>query len=230
MTAPPPASPSSFMSAMRSTVLVLLTLLLLSGCVSQKRYAEQVTLVDSLRANTRALRADLYALQDSILFYDAIDSGQYYRDRRHLLDSLDHLNYLLDECRHPTPVPPPVVATLAIDDLFEPASATLTDAGRERLSALADTLNATEGRLRVEAHSDSVPVGGSLQERFPSNWELSAARAAAAVRYWIAEHGVAPDRFEVVSLGATEPTASNRTAAGRRANRRIRILALPAVP
>lgn len=215
---------------MRSTVLIALAVLLLSGCVSQQRYARQAAVADSLRTTTRTLRADLYALQDSIVFYEAIDSGQYYRDRRTLLDSLDRLNYLLDECRDPTPVPPPVVATLAIDDVFEPASATLTDAGREKLDTVADTLKASDGVLRVEAHSDSVPVGGSLKERYPSNWELSAARAAAAVRYWIEAHAVPATRFQVVSLGATQPTASNGTAAGRSANRRIRILALPGTP
>ncbi|NBC16093.1 MAG: OmpA family protein [Bacteroidetes bacterium] len=215
---------------MRFSFLVALAALLLSGCVSQQRYAEQAARVDSLRTTTRTLKADLYALQDSILFYEAIDSGQYYRDRRALLDSLDRLHFLLDACRDPTPMPPPVVATLAIDDLFEPASATLTDAGRAKLDTVADTLKATSGTVRVEAYADDVPVSGRLQERYPSNWELSAARAAAAVRHWVDAHTVPPARFEVVSLGATRPVASNATATGRRTNRRLRVLVLPRRP
>jgi chemotaxis protein MotB len=215
---------------MRSLLSVALAVLLLGGCVSQQRYARQVARTDSLRSATRVLRADLYALQDSVLFYEAIDSGQYYRDRRALLDSLDRLRYLLEECQDPRPVPPPVLATLSIDALFEPASATLTDAGREKLDRVADTLKTTTDLLRVEAHSDSVPVGGNLQERYPSNWELSAARAAAAVRYWIDAHDFSAERFEVVSLGATRPVASNATAAGRSTNRRLRVIALPGHP
>lgn len=209
---------------LRFLLLAALAVPLLGGCVSQGRFARQGAVVDSLRASNRALTAQVYALEDSILFYDAVDSGQYFRDRRALLDSLDELNYLLDEAR--SPAPPPALATLAVDDLFAPASAELTEAGQAALAALGDTLQTVPGRIRVEAHSDSVPVGGSLVERYPSNWELSAARAAAVVRYLTGEAGLPPARFEVVSLADTQPTASNATAAGRSTNRRIRLVPL----
>lgn len=184
--------------------------------------------MDSLRVVNRGLLAEVAALQDSLLFYDAIESGQYYRDRNTLVTQIDRLSYDLATCRDEVCIDLSTnVATLQTDDLFEPASATLTEAGAERIANVADTLQAVPGRIRVEAHSDSVPVGGSLVEKYPSNWELSAARAAAVVRHLIDAHELPPGRFEVVSLADTAPVAANTTASGRKQNRRLHFIVLP---
>ncbi|HEX9815165.1 MAG TPA: OmpA family protein, partial [Myxococcota bacterium] len=72
--------------------------------------------------------------------------------------------------------------------------------------------------IAVEGHTDDVPVA----RRYPSNWELAAARASSVVRLMV-ELGVGPERFKVVSRGEFAPIASNETAEGRAKNRRIEI-------
>ena len=217
---------------MRACFLLLLLPLLIGCAASEKAtIARQAAAIDSLYVIERNLRADLYATQDSLLFYDDIDSGRYYREKRTLEDRINRLEYLVSVRKDSLCLPDSAHAltTLAADDLFEPASATLTEAGTERLAALADTLTTTfpNRTVRIEGHSDNVPVGPNLQEQYPSNWELSAARATAVIRYLVSEHGIEPDRLEAVALGDTHPIASNTTAAGRRSNRRIEVLVLP---
>lgn len=197
----------------------------LAGCVTPQRLARQQATIDSLEAVQAAYREALVTLEDSLAFYEGVRSGQYARDLEALRTRINRLEYHLAACREGGRP----VATLLADDLFAPATATLTDAGRRRLKALADTLTTRyeDRAFRVEGHADSIPPGPSLRSTYPSNWELSAARAAAVVRFLIEATGLAPDRFEVVALGDTRPVATNETAFGRRQNRRIRILARP---
>lgn len=117
------------------------------------------------------------------------------------------------------------VAVLQADVLFAPATATLTPDGTARLDEVAATLRrAYPGRaLRIEGHSDDRPVGGALAQRYPSNWELSAARAAAVARHLQRAHGFSGDAIEVVGLAEHHPAASNATPEGRAQNRRVRI-------
>lgn len=208
-----------------STVLLALAL---TGCAAQQRLvAEQSVAIDSLEAANAALFAELAALQDSLAFYDDIDSGRYYRRLRVLGDEINALDYQVALCRDGGRT----VATLLADDLFEPGTAALTNAGRAAVAALSEQLRSgfpDTQHFRVEGHADAVPLGPSLQARYPSNWELSAARAAAVVRLLMETHGWAADRFEVVGFGATRPVASNERAAGRRQNRRVRVAVLPA--
>ena len=82
----------------------------------------------------------------------------------------------------------------------------------------------TEGRsFQVEGHRDNVPIS---TERFPSNWELSSARALSVVRILI-DAGVAPEHVSGAGYGEYQPVASNDDRDGRRLNRRIEIVMLP---
>jgi chemotaxis protein MotB len=72
----------------------------------------------------------------------------------------------------------------------------------------------------VEGNTDSQPIGGS---QYPSNWELSGARAAAVVRNFVG-HGVNPRRVSFTGYGSTVPIATNSTAAGRSKNRRVDVV------
>ena len=215
-------------SILATTVLILAaaSALALGGCASSEpMYANQGAELDSMYAENRQLRERLSVLRDSLQFFDDIDSGQYYRDRRVLEQEINRLEYELavsaDGGR--------TLETLQVDEIFEPASANLTDQGRAQLFELADSLSAIPPtyKIRVEGYADSTPIGSSLQEQYPSNWELSAARAAAVVRQLIDAHGISSDRFEVVSFGSTQPVQTNASAAGRSANRRIRIATIP---
>lgn len=111
---------------------------------------------------------------------------------------------------------------IEIDDaiLFRPASAVLTGDGRALLDKLRPVLVEHKGRITVEGHTDDRPIATA---RFPSNWELSAARASIVTRHLIGL-GVAADRVVPVGRADTQSRADNATAEGRAQNRRVGIV------
>jgi chemotaxis protein MotB len=108
--------------------------------------------------------------------------------------------------------------------VFEPGSMGLTAEGKKVLAALAESLRGQSQPIVVEGHTDNLPIGTSLRERFPSNWELSAARAAAVARFLQSEGGINPGRLSIQAFSYHRPVADNRTEEGRRRNRRIEIV------
>jgi chemotaxis protein MotB len=116
--------------------------------------------------------------------------------------------------------------TVSIVDrvLFPSGQARLTPEGREVIDKVAGVLATTPARrIVIEGHTDNVPIGAELRARFPSNWELSAARATEVVRRLV-ERGMPPLALEAVGRADTHPVASNATEEGRRHNRRIAII------
>ncbi|GMQ83663.1 MAG: hypothetical protein BMS9Abin06_0399 [Gammaproteobacteria bacterium] len=113
----------------------------------------------------------------------------------------------------------PGEVNLEISDsiLFARASAALTDEGRVLLNDLAEILGGQPYTLSVEGHTDNIPIETT---RYPSNWELSSARAAVVTRKLI-KQGIAPDRVRAIGYGATRPLADNSTPEGRARNRRV---------
>ncbi|MCH7566138.1 MAG: OmpA family protein [Nitrospirae bacterium] len=95
----------------------------------------------------------------------------------------------------------------------------------KRMSAILK--NVTDKQIRIEGHTDNVPIGVKLQDRFPTNWELSTARATSVVRYLTEKGGVVPANISAIGYAETRPVADNETEEGRRANRRIEILLYP---
>jgi chemotaxis protein MotB len=109
--------------------------------------------------------------------------------------------------------------------LYEPGSLEIHANGKQLLMALADTVrDKPDQQLVVVGHTDSVPISDRLRSQFPSNWELSAARAAAVIRYLQYSCDLDPKRISLRAHGPYRPTASNRTEKGRRLNRRIEII------
>jgi chemotaxis protein MotB len=112
--------------------------------------------------------------------------------------------------------------------LFESGDDQITPAGREILQQIKDVLKqVTDKQIRVEGHTDNKPIKPYLRTRFPSNWELSTARATSVVRYLIAEDGLDPTMLTAGGYGDTRPVASNDTEEGRQQNRRIEIVLYP---
>ncbi len=208
-------------------ILALCLLLLASACAPSSRSvsSQRGVSIDSLRTQIVRLQDEVRILRDSIQFYDDVDSGQYYREMRALRDQMSRMTYELNTLRDGGQT----VLEQAVDPLFEPASATLTEAGREALQPVAAQLRQTypNRQIRVEGHSDNTPLSESLQEQFPSNWELSTARASAIVRGLIEMSGLPDEQFVAVGYGASRPVASNETQSGRQANRRVRVAVLP---
>jgi chemotaxis protein MotB len=112
--------------------------------------------------------------------------------------------------------------------LFPSGEADITPAGYRILRRVGDLLKATEGKIiRVEGHTDNVAISERLRPTFPTNWELSTARASNVVRFLEDSVGIDPARLQAVGLSQFHPVATNETVQGRSQNRRIEIALLP---
>jgi chemotaxis protein MotB len=113
---------------------------------------------------------------------------------------------------------------LAEQIFFDSGRATLKSGGKEVLKKVGEALKGYENKtIRVVGHTDNVPVAKSLQATFPSNWELSVARATNVVRF-LQDVGIPPERMVAAGRGEYDPVAPNDTAEGRQKNRRIEIM------
>ena len=114
-----------------------------------------------------------------------------------------------------------VIRLLTDNVLYDSGSATLNPQSRPLLDRIAQLLRTEfDHPIVVEGHTDDQPIASG---QFPSNWELSAGRATAVVRYFIRDH-VAPGRLAASGYGANHPLTSNATADGRSRNRRVEIV------
>lgn len=118
-----------------------------------------------------------------------------------------------------------LVIRFSDDYLFQSGSATLTPAAKQKL----DKIGAVIGKkfilhnMRVEGHTDNQQMHSSM---FPSNWELSSARASAIIRYFIARFSFMPSLFTAVGFADTRPIADNKSERGKTKNRRVELLIL----
>jgi len=114
--------------------------------------------------------------------------------------------------------------------LFEFGKASITLQGKEVLKKVGEILkNVQAKQIRVVGHTDNIPIKESYRYKFSSNWELSAARASAVVRYFQEEIGLDPINLEAVGRSFYEPVASNETQDGRAHNRRVHIIIAPKI-
>jgi chemotaxis protein MotB len=119
-----------------------------------------------------------------------------------------------------------MVLQLPNDVLFESGQVEIRPRGQAALTQVAAVLKTIIGRhFQVAGHTDNVPIETT---RFPSNWELSTARALEVVRF-LAEHGVSPRVLSAAGYGEFDPVTSNDDAKGRAKNRRIEITVQPNV-
>lgn len=106
--------------------------------------------------------------------------------------------------------------------LFSSADSELEEEAFPALKALATVLKTLPNSVDVEGHTDNVPINNEL---FPSNWELSAARAASVVHLFT-RYGVNPKRLSSIGYAEFRPVADNATAEGRIRNRRVKVVIL----
>jgi chemotaxis protein MotB len=112
--------------------------------------------------------------------------------------------------------------------LFPSGEADISPAGLKVLARVGKVLKETQGKIiRVEGHTDNVPISPALKKQFPTNWELSTTRATNVVRFLQDSVGIEPVRLVAVGLSEYHPIKSNATPQGRGLNRRIEIGLLP---
>lgn len=188
---------------MNSKILLPLMLIAsLGACVSQSTYNQEVQTATTLSTQNQTYQALVKQLQSEI----QSDQVQI----RQLQDRL----------------------TLSLVDeiLFEPGSAEMHAKGRATLDRIVGTLQSATGkRIIAEGFTDNMPIGPGLRARYPTNWELSTARASDVVRHLQAK-GIDPRRLEAAGFGEYQPVASNDTPAGRKQNRRIDLVLIDMEP
>jgi len=115
-----------------------------------------------------------------------------------------------------------VAITLGSGDLYGVGSAALSREGRALMSSVgAIVAGYPDWNIDVVGHTDSQGIGAELRKKYPTNWELSTARASAAVRHLVARSGIDADKLSARGQGDTMPLASNETSQGREQNRRV---------
>lgn len=111
---------------------------------------------------------------------------------------------------------------ISLDDtvVFQSGGVEPVDEALPIIEKIAGIMNQHDNAMLIEGHTDNVPIRSAI---FPSNWELSAARAATVVRY-LALEGVSPARMGAMGYGEFQPAARNDTVAGKSKNRRVVLL------
>ena len=115
-----------------------------------------------------------------------------------------------------------IIIRLGQQDSFRSGSADLQDSFASTLSSVGDVLGETGGMIRVEGHTDDVPI--AFSERFKSNWDLSSARSASVANYLLNNTPVEPGRVTITGFADSQPIADNTTPDGRAKNRRIEVI------
>lgn len=111
--------------------------------------------------------------------------------------------------------------------LFPSGSDRVTGEGEAVLKKVSMSLKSlAKNKIQIEGHTDNVPIGSGLAQKFPSNWELSTSRATQVVRI-LAQEEVSPENMLAVGMAEFAPISSNDTPEGRQQNRRIEIVLIP---
>jgi chemotaxis protein MotB len=189
------------------------------------KLGEHQQMVDQLSAQLRNKDNDLTQMEARMaeLESEAVEESERFTQLRDSLQSeLENRDVQLEQLENQL-----TLIRVGSDILFETGSAELSGDGEKTLTLVARILNEYPDRkVNVEGHTDNVPIGSRLAHSYPSNWELSAARAARAVRF-LESAGVEAWRLNVVGYGEQQPVAANDTATARAQNRRIEIAVLP---
>ena len=212
-------------------IITSLSLIVLSACVSSSKYDEAIAEREEMRrslGNTQdeltASQKELTASQAEIATLSKIEAetkrrneiyAQFVNRLQSMIDG-GQLTVSIDAGR--------IVINLPNDVLFNSGSANLNTEGKQAMMQIGEVLSQfSDRRFQVEGHTDNVPIKSA---RYPSNWELSTARAL-AVLHLLTEMGVAPENISAAGFGEFRPKADNETEEGRRLNRRSEIVMLP---
>jgi len=123
-----------------------------------------------------------------------------------------------------------LVISLGQASFFRSGGAEVDPAAFPTIDRLAARIGRMDNLIRLEGHTDNVPIQNSRHSRFKSNWELSAARSIAMLELLADRNGIARNRISIAGFADTEPLTTNQDAAGRAHNRRVDVIVLDAAP
>jgi chemotaxis protein MotB len=245
------------MLARKCIILWCLPLLLLLGCVSKTKYValegelgttqqklqaeidaaekaiadlnrqkgdlsdENIRLLSTIEALKTELKQEKIAVVEKVIEISEIE-----KTRREIESSLkeqiEQKEIRLEEVEGKLKV------TFVDKILFDSGSIAIKPRGQEVLLTLSESFKERKDQtILVEGHTDNVEIGPVLQAKYPTNWELSTARATAVVRFLQEKGGIEPERMTPAGASYYRPVASNDTPEGRAENRRIEIILVP---
>jgi chemotaxis protein MotB len=206
-------------------IVSMATLFLLTGCVTKSSYDEVLQQRNRLVRRNQELASVAVSLDRAVRLRDN-EIAALETEQQELADEVTRWAVrgaiemqLLADGLH---------LILPYDVLFESGGTELSVEGRKLIVELVQEINEQPYQVAVLGFTDNVPVGPALVDRYPSNWELSGARAAGVVRVMESE-GIPAEQLIAVSRGETGGIATNDTPEGRAQNRRIDIRIRPVV-
>ncbi len=240
----------------KGLVFPLFAALLLTGCVSQATYnlktKELTTQNDALQAQVKTLSGEVDALKKD---KDTIqkEKESTLKEKEALQDKAEALSQKAEKAEQLekatqtyqdltkklekeiqegqvqiTEMKNRLTMTMVDKILFPSGSAEIGKAGKTVLDKVVSILkDVKDKRIQIEGHTDNVPIVSVLKKRFPTNWELSTARATEVVRYLQEQGGLDPKLLSATGYAEYQPVAANDTDKGKRKNRRIEIVLLP---
>jgi chemotaxis protein MotB len=172
-------------------------------------------------------------IDDDQFINQAMQSNKLFRDQEEV-ESMERLYQQLDEYIHQNNLQATVV--LAVEErgllirfndqvLFDSGKADIKKEVEKILDDIGKILNQNQKLIRVEGHTDNVPIH---TQKYPSNWELSTARAVNVVKFFIERTGISPARLSAAGYSEYHPIASNDTSENRQKNRRVDVVILKA--
>jgi chemotaxis protein MotB len=218
-------------NTMKNSILVLVALLSLAGCATQRAVDDKAAEASACRKDLDACMAARRELQATLDKDTAASTQQAeamkameseLRDR--LKSEIAAKDVEIERLRSQ-------LSVRVLDRiLFSTGSADILPAGLQVLDKVAGVVGAGKETIRVEGHTDDLPIGPELKKKYFSNWELSGARASSVVRYFQFHHGIDPTRMEVVGFSKYRSVAPNDSEADRQRNRRVEIVLTPWKP
>lgn len=206
-------------------IVSMATLFLLTGCVTKGSYDEVLQQRNRLVRRNQELASVAVSLDRAVRLRDD-EIAALETEQQELADEVTRwavrgaieMQMLADGLH----------LILPYDVLFESGGTEVSVEGRKLIVELVQEINQQPYQIAVLGFTDNVPVGPALVDRYPSNWELSGARAAGVVRVMESE-GIPAAQLIAVSRGETGAIAANDTPEGRAQNRRIDIRIRPVV-
>lgn len=208
----------------------------------QKKQAEVAVAIDSAFKSMGIFNTLQSRQKDSTTRQEVIESsltsaldptGEEIRSLAKVKGDFDHMRRQLQETLSDQIVRGTISVEMGRDGLvislreagfFDSGSATPHPEAIQTLRTIVKSISPTPYDVRVEGHTDNVPVHN---EEFDSNWELSSARATRIARLFLGLHGVPPERLSAAGYAEFHPIASNDTEAGRAENRRVDLVVMP---